>query len=112
MTPPHLYPYQAAIDARIDRAIASGIRRILLPLPTGAGKTVIAAARMRNAASQGQRALFLDHRRELTAQASGSYTNSESTTELFRLASLLDWARVSRSRRFKPCITAQCSRAH
>jgi type I site-specific restriction endonuclease len=112
MTPPDFYPHQAAIDSRIDRAIASGIRRILLPLPTGAGKTVIAAARMRNAASQGQRALFLDHRANSLRRRPGSYTNSESTTELFRLASLLDWARVSRSRRFKPCITAQCGRAH
>jgi superfamily II DNA or RNA helicase len=39
-----LRPYQADVIARIDAKIAEGFRRILLVAPTGAGKTVIAAA--------------------------------------------------------------------
>lgn len=39
-----LRPYQAEVIARIDAEIASGVRRILVVAPTGAGKTVIAAA--------------------------------------------------------------------
>jgi Type III restriction enzyme, res subunit len=58
------------VISRICDAIASGIRRILLRAPTGSGKTVVAAEIMRKAASQGRRVLFLDHRRELTKQAS------------------------------------------
>ncbi len=39
-----LRPYQAEVIARVDAKIASGVRRILLVAPTGAGKTIIAAA--------------------------------------------------------------------
>jgi len=67
---PKLHDFQKDIKSRINDAIASGARRVLLVAQTGAGKTVTAAAIMDDAASQGQRILFLDHRRELTAQAS------------------------------------------
>jgi type II secretory pathway predicted ATPase ExeA len=39
-----LRPYQADVIARLREAIAAGQRRPLLVAPTGAGKTVIAAA--------------------------------------------------------------------
>ena len=68
--PPELHDFQKDIKSRINDAIASGARRVLLVAQTGAGKTVTAAAIMDDAASQGQRILFLDHRRELTKQAS------------------------------------------
>jgi DNA repair protein RadD len=69
---PHvcLHPYQVDVIARINGVVSSGLSRILLVAPTGSGKTVIAAEIMRDAASQGRRILFLDHRRELTKQAS------------------------------------------
>src|SRR4051812_6020437 len=71
MTAPILRPYQAEVIARIDAAIAAGYRRLLVVAPTGAGKTVIAAALATTAIEQALRALFLAHRRELIIQASG-----------------------------------------
>jgi superfamily II DNA or RNA helicase len=65
-----LRPYQRNVIARVDAAIAAGLRRILLVAPTGAGKTVIAAAIINAALVSVKRALFLAHRRELILQAS------------------------------------------
>ena len=39
-----LRPYQLDLIAELDRAIAEGKRRLIVVAPTGAGKTVIAAA--------------------------------------------------------------------
>lgn len=44
-------------------------KRILLQLPTGGGKTVIAAEIIRGAVAKGNRVLFVAHRRELIHQA-------------------------------------------
>ncbi|HEY1260559.1 MAG TPA: DEAD/DEAH box helicase [Stellaceae bacterium] len=65
-----LRPYQIAVIAKIEAEIAAGRRRVLMVAPTAAGKTVIAAAMVRAAADRGERVLFLDNRRELTAQTS------------------------------------------
>jgi len=67
---PILRDYQAAVIVRAEQAIASGERCILIVAPTGAGKTVIAAAMAVDAARAGKRILFLVHRRELVVQAS------------------------------------------
>jgi DNA repair protein RadD len=64
-----LWPFQSAVIGRIWAAIEAGQRRILLVSPTGSGKTVIAGDIVANAATRGQRVLFLVHRRELTKQA-------------------------------------------
>lgn len=54
-----------------SRAIArSGIRRLLLVLPTGGGKTVVAAQIINGAVARGSRVLFLAHRQELIQQTS------------------------------------------
>jgi ATP-dependent helicase IRC3 len=61
-----LRDYQtAALDA-VDAALARGIRRQLISLPTGAGKTVIFADLIRRRSG---RALVLAHRDELISQA-------------------------------------------
>jgi superfamily II DNA or RNA helicase len=61
-----LRPYQReALDA-IERAAARGLRRVLLALPTGSGKTVVFAHLLRRRRS---RALVLAHRDELLEQA-------------------------------------------
>lgn len=61
-----LRPYQEDALEAIRAAKSRGLARVLLALPTGAGKTVIFA---RLIAEQGGRALVLAHRRELVEQA-------------------------------------------
>jgi DNA repair protein RadD len=53
-----LRDYQIEALAKIDAALAEGQRRIVLKLPTGAGKTRIAAERLKARESAGQRAIF------------------------------------------------------
>jgi len=67
---PKLRPYQTDILREIWRLIEAGTRRLLLPLPTGGGKTVIAASLVAHAVSLGWRVLILAHRRELITQTS------------------------------------------
>src|SRR5947209_8348554 len=66
---PPLRDYQASVIERAGQLAAPGAR-ILIVAPTGAGKTVIAAAMAVDAARAGKRILFLAHRRELVVQAS------------------------------------------
>jgi ATP-dependent helicase IRC3 len=61
-----LRPYQSEAIAAIEEAERRGVRRPLLGLPTGTGKTVIFAALIRR---RGGRALVLAHRDELLGQA-------------------------------------------
>ncbi len=58
----------AAITASLDGWV-EGLRRILLALPTGAGKTVIFALIIRHFLAQGGRVLVVAHRDELIDQA-------------------------------------------
>jgi DNA repair protein RadD len=67
---PVLRDYQTNAVSRVLDAIEAGKKRILLVAPTGAGKTVLAAALVDNALRKQKRVLFLAHRRELIKQAS------------------------------------------
>ena len=67
---PELRAYQLTVLDRIDAARRAGRRRLLLPLPTGGGKTIIGAKTAHDAETAGHRVLFLVHRRELIHQAS------------------------------------------
>jgi DNA repair protein RadD len=67
-----LRPYQTEIIAKIENAIATGERRILLVAPTGSGKTVIAAAMI--VATPTRRTLVVAHRREIVNQTSTKLT--------------------------------------
>jgi superfamily II DNA or RNA helicase len=69
-----LHPFQRGIADDIERAVASGKRRILVVLPTGGGKTIIAAEQFRRAKERHQAALFLAHRREIITQTSQRLT--------------------------------------
>ena len=64
-----LRDYQAEVLAEIWAQRQAGARRILLVAPTGSGKTIIAAAMVRQALDRGLRVLFLVHRRELVKQS-------------------------------------------
>ena len=95
-----LRPFQHSIVDDIACALADGKRRILVVLPTGGGKTVIAAELFRRAKEQHQTALFLAHRREIISQTSARLTEhgmplgthgiimAERTHELRPLASI------------------------
>lgn len=62
--------YQLAMVEEARARIRSGYKRILLQLPTGGGKTVVAAQIIHGALAKGKRVLFLAHRRELVEQPS------------------------------------------
>lgn len=61
-------PYQLEGIARARAAMARGIKRLLLVMATGGGKTVVAALIAHGVLAKQRRALFLAHRREIIAQ--------------------------------------------
>jgi superfamily II DNA or RNA helicase len=63
-----LRPYQATAIAKLREAYGRGRRAPCLVLPTGAGKTVVAAEIIRSATARGRRSLFLADRTELIEQ--------------------------------------------
>lgn len=64
-----LRPYQVESVGQVQGAFASGSRRVILCLPTGAGKTVIFSDIAARAAEKGKRVAIITHRRELLSQA-------------------------------------------
>ena len=62
--PPELRPYQTEAIAKIEDAIARGVRRIMLMLPTGGGKTLVASTMT----ATRKRVLFVVPRLELINQ--------------------------------------------
>lgn len=71
--PDILHPFQERAVANCRAALAAGNRRIILPLPTGGGKTVIAASMIRSARAKDKDVLFFAPRRELIKQASRKF---------------------------------------
>jgi DNA repair protein RadD len=65
-----LRPYQRDIVEQVER-----LSHPLIPLPTGGGKTVIAAHIIREATAQRRYVMFVVHRRELVLQASAKLLN-------------------------------------
>jgi superfamily II DNA or RNA helicase len=76
-----LRSYQDRAIRDLRAVYASGRRAPALILPTGAGKTVIAAEIIRSAVARGNRVLFLCNRQELVAQ-SVSKLESAGVTDL------------------------------
>lgn len=64
-----LRDYQVDACAAVRAEWAGGIRRLIVQLPTGAGKTAMASTLVAERVAQGQRALWLAHRSELLDQA-------------------------------------------
>lgn len=65
---PELRAYQVDVIDRVAAEIAAGRRRVLIVAPTGAGKTVIAAAISAKAQKNGRRILVIAHRIEIVRQ--------------------------------------------
>lgn len=64
-----LRPYQRDAKAAIKAQWAGGVRRTLLVLPTGCGKTVVFCKLAEDEVREGKRVLILAHRGELLEQA-------------------------------------------
>ena len=64
-----LRPYQLEAVNAVDSEWAKGIRRTLMVLPTGTGKTVCFSETTRRQTEHGRRTLILAHRAELLSQA-------------------------------------------
>lgn len=71
-----LRPYQEQIIPVVREHIAAGRRRVLITCPTGSGKTVLASFIIQRAVSNGKRAWFAVHRRELVKQSVDTLENS------------------------------------
>ena len=65
----NLRDYQINDIAKIDAALDAGVKALYV-LPTGAGKTVVAANIIEKSAEAGQRVLVITHRREILKQTS------------------------------------------
>jgi superfamily II DNA or RNA helicase len=66
----NLRPYQIKVIEDFQREVAADKKRIIIVAPTGAGKTVIAAAIIKSVAAKRRGVLVLAHRREIIAQTS------------------------------------------
>lgn len=64
-----LRPYQSTVIDNVRSRMKSGVRSILITAPTGAGKTVLTAWMLKEAASRGMASWFCVHRRELVKQS-------------------------------------------
>ena len=69
-----LRPYQQELVRRVQHALASGDgpKRVMMQLPTGAGKTCIAGALFAAWLANGSKAVWLTHRKELSEQTRDS----------------------------------------
>lgn len=65
---PQLRPYQVRALRAANEAFRQGRRAVCLVAPTGAGKTVVGAARVAESVRKGVRVLWISHRRELVRQ--------------------------------------------
>ena len=92
-----LRPYQEKSREAVETEWDSGIKRTLLVLPTGTGKTVVFAKIIEDRVKAGDRVLILAHRGELLEQASdklAKVTNLKTATEKAEQTSLGSFYRV------------------
>lgn len=72
-----LRDYQLDLIRRVVQAMLAGYRRILVVLPTGGGKTVMAAAMLYSASALGFPSQFIVHRKELIEQTSKTFAGND-----------------------------------
>lgn len=68
----NLYDYQDGVTNETRKLITQGVKRILIQLPTGGGKTIIFSYIAQNAAAKGNNVLIITDREELLTQAGGT----------------------------------------
>jgi DNA repair protein RadD len=66
----NLRPYQQDTEQRARLALARGLRRVCLYLPTGGGKTLTATSIITKAVAKGRKVVFLANRKQLVRQTS------------------------------------------
>jgi superfamily II DNA or RNA helicase len=92
-----LRPYQSEAKAAIFEEWDKGVKRTLLVLPTGCGKTIVFAKVTEDCVRRGNRVLILAHRGELLDQASdkiGKATGLGCATEKAEETCLGSWFRI------------------
>ena len=93
-----LRPYQKEAEAAILDQWASGVRRTLLVLPTGCGKTIVFCKLTEDLVSDGDRVLIMAHRGELLDQAADKMlkaTGLHCAVEKAEESCLGSWFRVT-----------------
>ncbi|WP_256706395.1 DEAD/DEAH box helicase [Paenibacillus sp. FSL R7-0337] len=92
-----LRPYQEASRQSIQEEWRKGVRRTLLVLPTGCGKTIVFSKVIEDRVKLGERVLVLAHRGELLDQAADKLAKSTGlgcATEKAEQTSIGSWFRV------------------
>ena len=93
-----LRPYQQEARAAVEGQWDEGVRRTLLVLPTGCGKTIVFAKITEDCVKAGQRVLILAHRGELLDQAADKIKKSTGlgcAVEKAEQTSLDSWYQVT-----------------
>lgn len=93
-----LRPYQEESKAAVFEQWEKGVRRTLLVLPTGCGKTIVFAKVTEDCVRNGDRVLILAHRGELLEQAAdkiGKATGLRCATEKAEDSCLGSWYRIT-----------------
>ena len=92
-----LRPYQSKAKEAVQDQWRSGVKKTLLVLPTGTGKTIVFAKLIEDCVSAGDRVLVLAHRGELLEQAADKLsqaTGLKCATEKAEETCLGSWYRV------------------
>ncbi len=69
-----LRDYQRELMLRAETVLGPDKARVMMQLPTGGGKTIIAAHLLDNLIRNGRKAVWLTHRKELADQTCGMLT--------------------------------------
>src|SRR5690606_23686248 len=78
-----LYPYQNLLKTNAARLISQGKKRIIVQLPTGGGKTVVAASIVTSFLEKSNKStLTIAHRREILNQLNNTYQRFELGTSI------------------------------
>ena len=80
-----LRPHQERLLAQLDQTIADGCHRVVVQAPTGFGKTIVGAHRLRLLQDAGKRALFIVPALSLIDQTIEKLYAEESTCATLRV---------------------------